>query len=318
MKISSRWIVRDDGSTPATAVAARTIRKRLTAVWSSLPRACEPGGDPEQVHQLRVASRRALAALDAFDTLLPEKRMAWFKKHLRRLRRAAGEARDLDVLTARLRRDLDAPQRAVPRPSTSLIPGRAARARLVAMLSRQRPSSRQPIRDRYERLLEADWPGRMERLLERLAKRPSQASFDVYARRRLPRLVGRFFEKADRTMHDAAALHAFRIEGKKLRYALEIFASVLPPRPRANCYHALEQLQETLGDFTDHASAADRFRRWSLDAAATAHRDAIDRLRRKEEQRAKRARKDFSAWWDNDRRASLLRTFDRTLRRRPA
>ena len=321
MKSSSKWIVSDAGTTPVVRVADRTLRKRLLAVWTILPRACEPAGDPEQVHQLRVATRRALAALKAFDKLLPAKRRAWFEKQLSRLRRAAGEARDLDVLTSRLTHDL---QRGSPRPSrtaTVSAGGQTARSRLVAMLSRQRVVSRQPIRDRYERLLEADWSQRTERLLERLGRQPlerKQPTFAAYARRRFRPLVGHFFAAADRRIRTAEELHTFRIEGKKIRYILEIFATVFPERVRSRCYAALEQLQETLGDFTDHAAAADRFRRWSRDDAAAAHRDVLERLRRHEQQLANRARKDFAKWWDGDRRLSLRRTFDRTLRRRSA
>lgn len=303
MKPSSTWTVIDDGSTPAARIAARTIRKRLQAVWMILPRACRHAGASEEVHQLRVATRRALAALAAFEKLLPEKRRAWFEKQLRRLRRAAGEARDLDVLTDRLQGDAS---------------GRTARGRLVAMLSRQRIVSRQPIRDRYERLLEADWPARVERLLESLASEDRHGRFGDYARRRVRRLVGRFFETADRPMRSADELHAFRIEGKKLRYSLEIFATVFPAEVRGRCYKALERLQKTLGDFTDHAAAADRFRRWSHEEAAAAHRDVIERLRRDEERLADHARRNFSAWWNDERRSDLRRAFDSTLRRRTA
>lgn len=321
MKASNRWIVSDAGSTPVAAVAERTLRTRLGAVWTILPRACSSAGDPEQVHQLRVATRRALAALKAFDELVPTKRRTWFEKQLRRLRRAAGEARDLDVLTSRLAHDLDRGAATVGRARTASIGGRTARGRLVAMLSRQRVVSRQPIRDCYERLLEADWAKRTDRLLKRLVQQPSsgkQSTFAAYARRRFRPLVGHFFAAADHRMRTADDLHAFRIEGKKIRYILEIFATVFPERVRSRCYAALEQLQETLGDFTDHAAAADRFRRWSREDAACAHREVLERLRRDEQRRANRARKDFAKWWDDDRRLSLRRTFDRTLRRRSA
>lgn len=317
MKGSSKWIVVADAGAPVGIVAARAIRKRLSAVWTILPRACEPAGDPEQVHQLRVATRRALAALEAFETLLPTKRRGWFEKQLRRLRRAAGEARDLDVLTDRLAEDLGGPGPGMPKRPPS-VRGRAARSRLVAMLSRQRVVSRQPIRERHERLLEADWPARVDALLEGLRGGRADDSFATYARRRFRPLASHFFAAADRSMRDADELHAFRIEGKKLRYILEIFATVFPERVRSQCAAALERLQETLGDFTDHSAAADRFRRWSRQAAAAAHRDVLDRMRKEEQGLADRAHKDFSKWWDDDRRSALRRTFERTLRRRSA
>ena len=315
MASSGKWMVFDRGESPVARVAASTLRARLHAVWSILPRACEPGGDPEQVHQLRVATRRALAAIEAFDRLIPDKRRRWFEKQLRRLRRAAGEARDLDVLTDRLmqdRRDRQAETRPIVARSAQ---GQSARGRLVAMLARQRLVSRQPIREAYERLLEADWTRRVETLLERVAARPSHRTFSSYARRRFRPIVARFFAAADRKMRTAEEIHAFRIEGKKMRYVLEIFAGVFPPRIRARCYEALEQLQETLGDFTDRSAAADRFRRWSREASIAAHRETLGKLRRDEQLQADQARKIFSRWWDERRRSTLRRTFDRTLRR---
>lgn len=318
MALSGKWLVVDRGDTPVTRVAARTLRKRLQTVWVVLPRACEPAGDPEQVHQLRVATRRALAAIEAFDRLVPGKRRAWFSKWLRRLRRAAGEARDLDVLTERLAHERESRRQETDTAKPRSAAGRAARGRLVAMLSRQRAVSRQPIRAVYERLVEAEWPRRVDELLDRIASQPADRSFADYARQRFRPIVRRFFAAADQKMRTAEELHGFRIEGKKVRYVLEIFGGVFPPAVRARCAGALEQLQETLGDFTDHSAAADRFKRWAHEASIMAHRDALGTLRRDEQDRADRARKLFSKWWNDRRRAALRRTFDRTLRRESA
>jgi CHAD domain-containing protein len=318
MAVSSKWLVIDRGDAPVARVAARTLRKRLHAVWTILPLACEPAGDPEQVHQLRVATRRALAAFEAFDRLIPGKRRQWFSKWLRRLRRAAGDARDLDVLTDRLLLEREARRQETQPLMARSANARSARGRLVAMLSRQRAVSRQPIRDVCERLREAEWPRRVEQLLDRVAARAPGRRFADYARRRFRPIVGRFFASADRKMRSAEELHAFRIEGKKVRYVLEIFGSVFSPDVRRRCADALEQLQETLGEFTDHSAAADRFRRWSREASVATHRDALGRLRREEEDRADAARKAFSRWWNQRRRAALRRTFDRTLRRQTA
>ena len=137
---TTSWLVTDGPDAAVGQVAMRTLRGRLRAVWAEAHAAAE-GTAPEHVHRLRVATRRTLAAFDVFRDVLPAKRAAWFRKRLRLLRRAAGDARDLDVLTGRLGQN-DA------RPS--------ARARLVAMLSKQRTVSRGPIRELYERLAEDD------------------------------------------------------------------------------------------------------------------------------------------------------------------
>ena len=307
MKRFSAWIVTEDGRRPAGLVAVRTLRRRLDAVWCELPIAgARSTRDPESVHRLRVATRRAIAALDAFRDLLPAKRTAWFVKQLRRIRRSAGEARDLDVLTDRLAGE------------PAAIAGARARHRLVAMLSKQREASRQPIRMQHERLLDGDWLDRVERLLADVPTGRGQETFREYARRRFRPLMRRFFEAADKRLRDADEIHALRIEGKKLRYAMEIFAAVFPPGIRARCYDALERLQKTLGDFTDHAAAADRFRRLAHEKAAVANRDILERLCAEEERRADAARKAFTKWWDAERRRALRRRFEQTLRKASA
>lgn len=307
MKPSSTWIVIENGRCSAGTVAARTLRKRLDAVWRELPTAgCRTARDAESVHRLRVATRRAIAAIDAFHDLLPAKRAEWFVKRLRRIRRSAGEARDLDVLTDRLAGE----------PSEAA--GGRARRRLVAMLSKQREVSRRPIRAQHERLLDADWLDHVERLIAGIGAGRGQPTFQEYAQLRLRPLMRRFFEAADRKLRTAEEIHSLRIEGKKLRYAMEIFSSVFTPRMRARCYDALEQLQETLGDFTDHAAAADRFRRLAHEKSAAANRDALARLRDHEEQLADEARRAFVKWWDTRRRRDLRRRFEQTLRKASA
>ena len=299
MAASDKWIVRDDRHRPVGQVAAATLRTRFDAVWTELRAACATPEHAEHVHQLRVATRRALAACDAFHAAIPAKRRAWFEKRLRRLRRAAGEARDLDVLTARLTNDKAA----------------QARGRLVAMLSKQRQTSRIPIREQLEKLTEIDWPSRVDRLIADVHARRRQTDFRSYARRRFKPMVASFFEQADRKLRHNDEIHSLRIEGKKLRYALEIFAPVFPGRALARCQKSLEQLQKTLGDFTDHASAADRFGRWARSADAGPNHDALVSLCDDENRRADIARKSFSKWWNPSRRRSLRRRFEHTLRR---
>jgi len=310
MALQSTWLVVEHASTPASQVARRTLRKRLDAVWTELQAAAGDRPDADRVHRLRVATRRTLAAVDAFSDLLPAKRRDWFAKRLRRLRRAAGEARDLDVLTDRLGRDVAGPQ--------SPVAGLAARDRLVAMLARRQAASRGPIRQMRDALLAGDWHGRTERLLDRVGSRGQDRPFADFARRRFRPLVARFFATADHRLRSAAELHRLRIEGKKLRYAMEIFACVFPVREGVRCADALERLQETLGDFTDHAVAADRLRRWGRSVGIGMQHHTLAALHDVEAARADKARKAFANWWTPARRRRLRRALERTLRRRCA
>ena len=299
MAASKKWLVSDDHHLPVGHVAAHTLRTRFDAVWMELRASCAMPDTVEHVHQLRVATRRTLAAFEAFHAVIPSKRRDWFEKRLRRLRRAAGEARDLDVLTERLTHDNAA----------------RARSRLVAMLSKQRHTSRAPIREQFEKLVDADWPSRVDRLLEDICHRRRQPGFRAFARRRFKPMIASFFHKADHTLRTSDEIHSLRIEGKKLRYSLEIFASIFPARALARCEESLEQLQKTLGEFTDHASAADRFGRWARSADAGPNRNMLVALCDDENRQADIARKAFSKWWSPVRRRSLRRRFERTLRR---
>lgn len=310
MALQSTWLVVEHGRTPASHVARRALRKRLDAVWTELQAAAGERPDGERVHRLRVATRRTLAAVDAFADLLPAKRREWFAKRLRRLRRAAGEARDLDVLTDRLAREAA--------DSAGATAMRPARERLVAMLSRRRAASRAPIQQMRDALLAADWHGRTERLLDGVGRRGRERSYAEFARRQFRPLVARFFAKADRRLRSADEIHRLRIEGKKLRYALEVFACVFPARERARCEDALERLQATLGDFTDHAAAADRFRRWQRSDGIGLEERTLAVLHDMETAKANTARKAFVKWWSPARRRWLRRALERTLRRQCA
>lgn len=299
MTASDNWMACVGRHTPVGRVAARILRERFDTVWTELQVVCAMPDSAEHVHQLRVATRRALAAIDAFHSLIPAKRRHWFEKELRRLRRAAGEARDLDVLTDRLAKN------------DSL----RSRKRLIALLAQRRRESQVPIHAQLKKLKHADWPSRVDRLIEDTYDRRRRTGFRSFARRRFKPMVTTFCDTADGALRDTNAIHKLRIEGKKLRYAMEIFVPVLPSKVRVRCQKSLERLQKTLGECTDHASAADRFARWSRSTDAGPNRDMLIALGDDENEQADSARKAFCKWWKPGRRRSLRRRLQRTLRR---
>ena len=88
-----KWIGGLTADTPLTDAAQRVLVTRLGTVGQVLPRAVqEADRDPEYVHQLRVATRRADAALRIFAHCLPRKVYKRARQRLRRLRQAAGAA----------------------------------------------------------------------------------------------------------------------------------------------------------------------------------------------------------------------------------
>src|SRR5262245_41447558 len=106
MPTSSKWIDGIGPETPVEEAARRSLEPRLAAVSHMLPMAAHLAShDIEHVHRLRVATRRATSALKLYRECVPPKRYRWLKKRLRSVRRAAGDARDLDVLAGRLMRE---------------------------------------------------------------------------------------------------------------------------------------------------------------------------------------------------------------------
>src|SRR6516225_12407109 len=93
-----KWIHDLTPDTPLPDAARRVLAVRLEVVRDYLPRALHHWEkDPENVHQLRVGTRRAGAAVEIFADCLTEKAYRRARRKLRRIRRAAGEARDWDV-----------------------------------------------------------------------------------------------------------------------------------------------------------------------------------------------------------------------------
>src|SRR5438445_7388852 len=127
-----KWISGLSASTPVAEAARQTLTVRLEVVRRYLKLALdETNNDPEPVHQLRVGTRRARAALDIVAAYLPGKVAKRARKQLRRLRRVAGEARDWDVFRLTLT-TLSQRRPAAQRPGLDFLIGYALAQRSVA------------------------------------------------------------------------------------------------------------------------------------------------------------------------------------------
>ena len=75
----------------------QVIRERLRKMLSYTD-AVRSGDDIEAVHDMRVASRRARAALSVFAAAIIDPEFADFQREVRTVTKALGAARDLDVM----------------------------------------------------------------------------------------------------------------------------------------------------------------------------------------------------------------------------
>lgn len=271
------WAVDAEADERVGAVAARVLRSRLRALPPLLREAAASGG--ESVHRLRVATRRARAALDVFADLLGARKSDRFAGRLRAMRRAAGEVRDLDVLVDRLHR----------RPGR----GPAADADALGSLEARRHGAGAPLRRLARKRSAASWHRDVERLVDTIGGRGAREPFDRFAARRLAGIGARFAAAADRVAAGArddvsAAIHDLRIVAKKTRYATEILAIHAPARWRRSRLARLERFQDRAGICTDRLRAAERLRGLGQEARGTARR-AFERLARREAAAAAKA-----------------------------
>jgi CHAD domain-containing protein len=298
MARKSKWIEVESPDLPATDVARRALEARLNTVWEWLPLAADsPAGEIENVHQLRVSTRRATAALHQFESWLPKKRARWFRKQLKKIRRTAGEARDLDVLARRLAEHCQSE----PAAGCPGLMARATQARTAA----------QPAIHQLHGKLGERFGKRLKKLLAKTDWRsdsPCPTYLEV-ARTGLAPLAATFFTAAEGDFENILALHEFRIAGKKLRYAMEVFAAAFGPAFRKELYPIVEELQEKLGAVNDHANFRDRYLAWADDTEDADQRLVLGKLIALETAELQRCTREFRAWWTPDRAADLKARF---------
>jgi CHAD domain-containing protein len=282
-----KWIEGLTASMPPADAARLVLQARLDAVVRWLPAAARNAErDPENVHQLRVSTRRADAALRLFRSCLRKRDYREARDRLRTLRKAAGDARDADVFLIELRER--APKaRERQREGFDFLIGYGLGLRAAA-----RPA--------LEALPVEGFAAYVPELLKEV-RPPEQARLMDLA---LPALQKSFAKLAAATagdLGDYAQLHQVRIAGKRLRYGLEVFAGCFGPPMREVAYPLVEEMQETLGRANDSHAAAERLgalRDRLADWGPTGERarPVIEALLRSHQRRLPQERKRFLKW----------------------
>jgi CHAD domain-containing protein len=201
------------------------------------------GGDPESVHQARVATRRLRSDLRTFRSLLVPDWDEALRAELKWLGGELGAVRDTEVLLDLLHHQVD-----------RLTPGdHAVGERLLGQLVDQREEQR-------AELLEAMRSERYAKLLERLVAAANAPALlpdaDAPATEVLPALVDKPWKKLRRdvrALDDVPPdedLHHVRIRAKRARYAAEAVSPALGKRTRRFA-KAVAKLQDVLGDHQD-------------------------------------------------------------------
>jgi CHAD domain-containing protein len=246
------------------------------------------GADPENLHQLRVATRRIRAFLRVARRHVEPDWAEETRRLLGELGRSLGPVRDLDVLLENLRRDVSRLPDA-ERPTAEKLLGQLEDER-----TRLRGELVQVLDGRsYVHILE-----RLQRPLHPSAERPRR-SLAQLAEREVRRLARRVDRLGDAPTDEE--LHRIRIRVKRVRYALELAVPDADKRTR-RMIRAAKRLQDVLGEHQDAAVAEERIRSLA-EGSEPPVAFVAGRLSQQQSQRRQELRRQFPRSWRRLRRA---------------
>jgi triphosphatase len=230
-----------DATMSCGEVAFAILRRHFAAMLAHEP-GVRLGEDPEELHDMRVATRRLRAALKLYSDALP-KRSERYERDLRWVARALGEVRDLDVHLERLSEEAS-------RNAEDL-------EEIVALLRKRRVEARRRMLEaldsnRYERLV-ASFSGTLRR-----GRSPAPTAPILEAAPDLLRDRYKKVRKAAKTLSEDSPpehFHDLRKKGKRLRYALEPLQEIYGKQAK-KMVKLLKKTQDDLGDNQDLIVAA--------------------------------------------------------------
>jgi len=236
----SKWMFELDPGAPAGECARRVFESRFDTVSAALDAAIRDGGDaPDLLRRLRVATRRGVAALDAFrDTIDGDGRRA-MRKRLRKLRREAGHVRETDVFgAALLKRESEAPK--AERAAIRFCVERAEHKRSKRYTEFRRSAGKHARKIRSS----------LEDVNASLDDAPAGHSAREAAREAFVHHGERLGAIA--AQEKLADPHALRLELKRLKYTLEIFVACAEDREALlESHRRLADAQDMLGRLND-------------------------------------------------------------------
>jgi CHAD domain-containing protein len=239
------------GEDPSVGDVAFAVLRRNLATMLAHEAGTRLGEDAEELHDMRVATRRMRAALSLFSDSLPV-RARHVRTELGWLADALGTVRDLDVQLERLDGWLD----------DVADEDRGALSDLATLLGNERADARRELllcldSARYERLVAS--------FTTMLRQGPSRRSAAARAPAVavVPELVDGLHRSATKAARrarrsgDPADYHRTRIRGKRLRYGLEFVSEIYGGRTARYVRHVV-RLQDALGLMQDARVAAAR------------------------------------------------------------
>jgi CHAD domain-containing protein len=228
----------------ATSQALKRILGALLDTVVALAPGTRQNLDAEFLHDFRVAVRRARSLLRPFRDALPPPARERLKEGLRALADATGAARDLDVFAL-----------AIDGYLCELGGLRKELAPVLEHLEKERARAHQRLRRELESPRHAELIGAWRELVDAPPPETAQAAEPI-----VKTASARIWKRYKRMRKKGAALldapterelHPLRIQGKKLRYVLELFPGVFPAQEIEEAIELLKSLQSNLGEIND-------------------------------------------------------------------
>ena len=215
---------------------------------------------PDQVHDLRVASRRLGQMVAVVDHGSAGGRTGKVRRTLKDTIAHAGAVRDCDI-------------------AGKLIAKLHAPGRLQSRFRRRRAEAERELTLYLRDLSDAGFADKWRAKLS-----VENRALDAAERQTLLRAVQRLFERAPKMTASPTTLHKLRIAAKKLRYTMELL-----PFPPARL-DPIKELQSKLGDINDYESAR------RLAAKEGASRNLIKGLEQAQEKKTRQ----FRRYWKRE------------------
>lgn len=220
-------------------VASRLLQRRAKALQRHLPQAV--AGEDHGVHQARVATRRLREAVPVLGVGATRRPAEKAQRKIRRLTRALGTVRELDVALHLL--DELARNERVPRVAVEEV-----RAHVLA----ERDERRAAMLKRLDKVDADKLHRRLSSVAEGLADAADEGWRTVLSTRVLKR-ASRLAEAVESAgpLYQPERLHEVRIAAKKLRYGLELAGEggAVAATPLVRVIRRLQELLGGLNDF---------------------------------------------------------------------
>ncbi len=210
------------------------------------------GADPEELHDMRVATRRMRTALWIAEPYLDPDALKRVRKGLAQTAMVLGAVRDMDVFREKTMAYIASRQV----PLRDLAP--LFRVWDVEYIGRRNDLLIHLSSKRYAKFKKAFWDHLRAGMPERKGPHRVTDLIPTLVRERLSTVLdhGRFLGETGAPL---AAYHALRIDVKRLRYTLEFFRDILGPTAR-EAITATQTLQDFFGDLQDARVAASHLR----------------------------------------------------------